>query len=154
MISKDILWKGILEDIFDDFLRYMIPNAEEIIDFEKGFVFLDKELNELFSADENAGTAHVDKLVQVYAKSGEEEWILVHVEVQGYYDNTFARRMFRYFTRIFEKYNKPVTAFAIFTDNQPGFFPSVYEYDFVGTRLTYKYNIFKVLEQARHLTPN
>ena len=30
---NDYLWKGVLEDIFDDFLRFMHPNADEIFDF-------------------------------------------------------------------------------------------------------------------------
>ncbi len=30
MQRNDYLWKGILEDIFDDFLRFMHPNADEI----------------------------------------------------------------------------------------------------------------------------
>ena len=36
MQKNDNLWKGILEDIFDDFLRFMHPNADEIFDFERG----------------------------------------------------------------------------------------------------------------------
>ena len=42
--KKDYLWKGILEDIFDDFLRFMYPNADEMFDFKRGITFLDKEL--------------------------------------------------------------------------------------------------------------
>ncbi len=48
MKRDDSLWKAILEDIFDDFLRFFIPNANEIFDMEKGFEFLDKELEQLF----------------------------------------------------------------------------------------------------------
>ncbi len=48
MKRDDTLWKGILEDIFDDFLRFMYPNADEIFDIGRGFEFLDKELEDLF----------------------------------------------------------------------------------------------------------
>jgi len=44
MQKKDYLWKGVLEDIFDDFLRFMHSNADEIFDFGRGIEFLDKEL--------------------------------------------------------------------------------------------------------------
>ncbi|MDM8173220.1 MULTISPECIES: hypothetical protein [Olivibacter] len=34
--KDDLLWKGILEEIFDDFLRFMHPKADEIYDLKKG----------------------------------------------------------------------------------------------------------------------
>jgi len=38
MISKDILWKGIIEDLFDDLLWYFLPDlAQNEVDFSKGF---------------------------------------------------------------------------------------------------------------------
>ncbi|WP_338876045.1 hypothetical protein WBJ53_10430 [Spirosoma sp. SC4-14] len=44
----DTLWKAILEDIFDDFLRYFIPDADTYFVMERGLEFLDKELEQLF----------------------------------------------------------------------------------------------------------
>jgi hypothetical protein len=46
-ISKDTLWKGIIENLVDDFIRYFFPNYFEEIDFERGFEFLDTELQKL-----------------------------------------------------------------------------------------------------------
>ncbi|QNL48123.1 hypothetical protein H8S90_15050 [Olivibacter sp. SDN3] len=46
--KDDLLWKGILEEVFDDFLRFMHGNADEVYDLDKGIVFLDKELEQLF----------------------------------------------------------------------------------------------------------
>jgi len=40
--AKDILWKGIIEDLFADFLRFFYAGADEIFDMERGFEFLDK----------------------------------------------------------------------------------------------------------------
>jgi hypothetical protein len=37
MKRDDILWKAALEDMFDDFLRFFFPNADEIFDFNKKF---------------------------------------------------------------------------------------------------------------------
>lgn len=39
---EDSLWKAILEDLFDDFLRFFISDANDIFDMERGFEFLDK----------------------------------------------------------------------------------------------------------------
>ena len=35
MKRNDILWKSILEDIFDDFLKFFFPNAEALFDLKK-----------------------------------------------------------------------------------------------------------------------
>lgn len=55
--------------------------------------------------------------------------------------------MFTYFYRIFERYRKPVTAIAILTDHYRSFRPSSFKYDFMGTSLTYTYNMYKIREQ-------
>ena len=78
----------------------------------------------------------VDKLVKVFTKDGQEQWILVHIEIQGYRDDRFAARMFTYFRRIYDRFEMPVTAFAIFTDGNHGFRPPAFSYEFRGTGLT------------------
>ncbi len=94
MKRDDTLWKGILENLFDDFLRFFFPDADKLFDIKKGFEFLDKELQQLFpSMDDMQSPKFVDKLVKVFTKTGKEEWLLVHIEVQGYEDKGFARRM-------------------------------------------------------------
>lgn len=54
--------------------------------------------------------------------------------------------MFQYYYRIFDKYHQPITAFAIFTDSHKSYHPSKYEQSYLGTRLTYQYNTYKVLD--------
>ncbi len=149
MNRDDSLWKAILEDIFDDFLRFFIPDADRIFDLHRGFLFLDKELEQLFPPDKDEyAPKHVDKLVQVFTREGNEEWILIHVEVQGYYEKTFSKRMFTYFSRIFDKYDRPITAFALLTDDVRSFRPDSFERSFLGTSLTYMFNSYKVLDQS------
>jgi hypothetical protein len=48
MIQNDYLWKGLLEEVFDDFLSFMYPDEAVLFDFAKGFEFLNKELSDLF----------------------------------------------------------------------------------------------------------
>jgi len=94
----DILWKGMLERVFDDFLRFVFSNADRRFDMQKGFTYLDKEMERLYQhPEEETNTRFLDKLVKVYTTDGKEKYLLVHVEVQGSYDNTFTARMFRYF---------------------------------------------------------
>ena len=148
MKRNDLLWKAALEDLFDDFLRFFYPDADTLFDLDKGFVYLDKELDQLFPPDgDNYAPRYVDKLVKVFTISGLEEWILIHVEVQGYTDNDFARRMFQYYYRILDQYDKPVTAFAIFADTNKKFHPNHYERAFLGTKIFYQFNTYKIIEQ-------
>jgi predicted transposase YdaD len=99
----DKLWKGAIEDLVVDFLRFFYQDADNIFDFSKKPEFLDKELEELFPDQKNT-TRHVDKLVKVWLKDGSVKWILIHCEVQGYGDKDFELRMFIYFYRIFRRY--------------------------------------------------
>ena len=48
MQEQDILWKGVLEEVFDDFLRFFYPEADKIFDLSRGITFLDKELAQLY----------------------------------------------------------------------------------------------------------
>jgi hypothetical protein len=110
-VPRDLLWKGILEDFFPEFLQYFFSNADEIFDFTKGVQFLDKELEQLFPEAKNKNR-RADKLAKVFLRDGTETWILAHVEVQGYVDKDFSLRMFQYYYRIKDKHKKPITAFA------------------------------------------
>jgi len=148
MKRNDILWKAALEDFFDDFLRFFYPDADKLFALDKDFEYLDKELEQLFPPEaDNYSPRYVDKLVKVFTLQGNEEWILIHVEVQGYTDNDFAKRMFQYYYRILDKYDKPITAFAILADANKNFHPKHYERDFLGTKIYYSFNTYKIIEQ-------
>lgn len=146
--KDDILWKGILEDVFDDFLRFVNPEASAVFNLDKGFEFLDKELEQVFPPENDEYSPKViDKLVKVFTKSGKEEWILVHVEVQGQYQKDFAQRMYTYFYRILDKYQKPIVAYAIFTEPNTKERPDYFAIDFMGTSLRYTFNTYKIANQ-------
>lgn len=145
----DELWKGILDDVFEDFLCFFFSNADEIFDFKKKFVFLDKEFNRLFPPEENtAGVRFVDKLVKVHLKNGHSRFILVHVEVQGNKGHEeLSSRMFRYFYRAKDKHNVSVTAFAVLVDDVKSYHPKIYKEEYLGTKLSYEFNTYKLLGQ-------
>ena len=147
MTKDDSLWKSLLEDVFDDLLRYLYPDADEIFDMERGFDFLDKELEDLFPELNEQHIRFVDKLVKVWLKNGKVRWILIHIEVQGRYDKKFAERMFIYFYRIRDKYHREITAWAILTDSNKKFVPTEYKESFLGTSISYQFNMLKAINQ-------
>jgi hypothetical protein len=114
-----------------------------MVDFSRGYSFLDKELQKI-SLPLRKGKRFVDKLVKVYLKSGEEKWILFHVEVQGQSAADFNERMFIYFYRIFDKYKVKIVSLGVITYPATGIFE--YRYEFFNTRLVYQYNVSKIEE--------
>jgi hypothetical protein len=147
-VSKDALWKGIIEDLFEEFMYYFFPAwALNEADFSRPFEFLDKELAEILLDSDN-GIRHADKLVKVYTKAGLELWCLIHVEIQGYKDVHFPERMYIYFSRIKEKYQHDILAFALYTDEHKDYHPQKYVYEYWGTKLEYSFNTFKLLSKT------
>jgi predicted transposase/invertase (TIGR01784 family) len=145
----DELWKGILDDVFEDFLRFFFSDADELFNFKKKFVFLDKEFNRFFPPEMNAvGVRFVDKLVKVYLKDGGSKFILVHVEVQGNKGHEdLGLRMFRYFYRTKDKHNTSITAFAVLIDDVKSYHPKSYKEEYLGTKLSYEFNTYKIFDQ-------
>ena len=89
--KNDILLKAAFEESFPDLLHFYFKNADTIFDIAKGFEFLDKELNELFPELKTKGGGRVaDMLVKTFLRNGKEEWILIHLEIQGEGTSTFA----------------------------------------------------------------
>jgi hypothetical protein len=147
MKRDDMLWKSVLEDVFDDFLRFFFSNADQLFNIGKEFEFLDKELGDLIPAEDMKSSKHIDKLIKIFTRRRKEPRILIHVEIQGYRDNGFEERMFTYFYRIRDRLRLRVIPIAILTDRSRGFRPEVYIYDCFGGSVQYKFNIYKIADQ-------
>src|SRR5881409_1875509 len=98
----DSPWKEALEQYFPDFLAFFFPLVHAEIAWEHGYEFLDTELERVVR-DATIGRRYADKLVKVFLRAGQETWLLIHVEIQGYPDPDFAQRMFVYYYRIFDR---------------------------------------------------
>lgn len=144
-IDKDELWKSIIEDLFEEFLHFFYPEFVDWVDFKQPFVFLNKELQRL-ELDTKSKGRRADLLVKIYLKDNTEVWMLIHVEVQGYEDTDFPRRMFVYKYRIFDRLNAPLTALAILTDGNASYHPKYYEEKTWNTTLRYDFATFKLLD--------
>jgi len=144
----DLLWKIILEPFFYDFLKFVDPILADTIDESKKPGFLDKELiSQVPNAQGGLDHRIVDKLVKLYTKSGAEEWILCHLEVQHSYNKDFAERMYFYFHSIYQKFKKPITTYAIFTESSELERNNVFKIDFGATKLVYEFNTYKIALQ-------
>lgn len=125
-MDYDSPWKEALELYFPAFLALFLPDAHADIDWTRGHVFLDKELQRLLPKAAR-GRKYVDKLVKVWRKDGREAWVLIHVEVQTQRDTDFAKRMYDYNTRIADRYNRTVVSLAVLADDDADWRPDRYE---------------------------
>lgn len=145
MLTRDKLWKGIFEDFFPEAIAFFFPDFVNLIDWSRGFEMLDKEQKQIFPESEESHR-RVDILTKVWLLDGSEQWILIHIEVQGYHDDNFAQRMFIYFYRLTDRYNVPVSALALLTDPDKKWKPNRYLAQSMNTTLLYEFPLFKLAD--------
>ena len=138
-------WKDIIEDFTEEFFEFYFPDVHAAVDFTEPVKFLDKELREIVTESEVAGR-EADKLIEVRLKAGGTEWVLVHVEVQGYPDPGFAERMFIYHYRVYDRYRRDIVSLAVLTDADPGFRPADFRRSLLGCEVTFTFPSVKVID--------
>ena len=89
----DSPWKEALDFYFEPFMAFFFPQADDDIDWAKGYESLDKELQEIIR-DAETGRRFADKLVKVWLRSGDETFLFVHVEIQSQFQVDFAKRVY------------------------------------------------------------
>ena len=143
--DHDSPWKGALEVFFRPFMEFLYPQVGALIDWQKPVEFLDKELQKITRSAKNS-RRYADKLVKVQFSNGSEQWILIHIEVQGAPETDFAERMFIYYYRIRDRYQKPVVSLAVLTDTRPDFRPNHYSNEIAGCSLRFEFATVKLLD--------
>lgn len=141
----DTAWKEILEQYFPDFLAYCLPRFYQIVNWDKGWESMDTELHAI-TKDNLTGTRIVDKLFRVTLNNGENQLVLIHIDVQGEPENHFAKGMFTYSIRSFDRHDKPILSCAVLTDDNPAWRPSFYEIGVGGSKLRLDFLVIKLLD--------
>jgi len=141
----DSPWKEALARYLPDFLALFFPQVHAQIDWERGYMLLDKELQQV-TRDADLGRRLADTLVQVWRRDGIDVWVLIHIEVQGTPERDFARRMFVYYYRIFDRYERPVMSVAVLADEQADWRPARFAQDLWGCAVEMRYPVVKLLD--------
>lgn len=144
----DSPWKEAVEQYFSQFLHFYFPQVHAEIDWQQPYTILDKELLAVVR-DAELGTRFVDKLVRVTRRSGDPEWIYLHLEVQGAPQEKFAERMFVYHYRLYDRYRKPIASLALLTDDRVNWRPDNFGYDICGCRLKLCFPIAKLIDWSQ-----
>jgi hypothetical protein len=145
MTDYDSPWKEALDAYFQPFLELCFPALAAKIDWSTAPKMLDKELMQIAPQSE-LGLRTVDKLVEVKLLSDTVAWLLVHLEVQSQRDADFTQRMFVYFYRVRDKYNKRVVSLAVLGDGEAAWCPDRYQESNFGCELDFKFPIVKLLD--------
>jgi hypothetical protein len=141
----DSPWKTLLEHYFQAFLEWFFPAVAADVDWGRSFEFLDKELQKV-TRQAALGRRYADKLVKVWRRSGEETWVLVHVEIQAQPETAFAERMFVYYYRLFDRYRLPLASLAVLADEQADWRPAGYWQQLWGCRAGLEFPAVKLLD--------
>jgi hypothetical protein len=90
----------------------------------------------------------VDKLVKVWRKDGVEEWVLIHVEIQHTSEDEFSQRMFVYYYRLLDRYNRKVASLAVLGDDRADWRPDRYNSELWDCEVVFRFPIVKLLDWA------
>ncbi|BAY25691.1 hypothetical protein NIES2100_54970 [Calothrix sp. NIES-2100] len=113
-IDHDRLFKELLTTFFIEFIELFLP--EILVYLERDSLeFLDKEV----FTDVTAGVRYEADLIVKVKFREQESYFLIHVENQAYKQPDFDKRMFRYFSRLYEKFDLPVYPVVIFSYDYP-----------------------------------
>ncbi len=145
MSDYDSPWKEALDRYFRPFLTIFFPLVHADIDWSRGYELLDKELQGVVR-DAELGRRYADMLVKVWLKDSAECWILIHVEIQGRYEADFAKRIYVYNHRIFDKYDREVISLVILADDSPGWRPRSFHTDRWGCKVGIAFEPVKLLD--------
>lgn len=141
----DSPWKDILDLQFEEFMAFFFADAHAQIDWRAGHEFLDKELQKI-TLDAALGRRVVDKLVKVQLQNGQEQWVLVHVEVQTQPALGFPERMFVYHYRIRDRFGARCATFGVLADDTPSWRPAEFRDELLGTELVMRFSTAKLLD--------
>lgn len=148
--SHNSAWKDILDVYFREFMEFFYPEIADKIDWIANYESLDTE-HQTIAIDASIGKRFVDKLFKVKTLQGQEEVILIHIEIQGKKEGEFPLRLFQYYYRLFEKHGHSILTLAILTDGNSNWHPMNYQTQVLGLPiLSFNFHTNKLLDfQAR-----
>jgi Domain of unknown function (DUF4351) len=135
-IDHDSAFKLLLTTFFVEFVDLFCPDLRhqivpESVEFLPQEVFLDPTTAIAVQTQDPDRAEKQKRILDIAAKvrirsdsplaaRGEEDvFIIVHVDPQSTREANFERRMFRYFSRLHDRYNLPVYPIALFTFDAP-----------------------------------
>lgn len=143
----DSPWKDAVDKYFMELLQFYFPISHAQIDWTIPYVNLDTELRALMR-DSESGKRIVDKLMRVTLLTGKQEFVFINIEIQGYTEAEFSKRVFVCHYRIFDFFDGPVASLVVLADKSSAWSPKVFSYDVLGCKMTFEFPSVKLNEYA------
>jgi hypothetical protein len=126
-------------------MQFFFPHIYDEIDWSRGYDFLDQELQQVVR-DAELGKRLADKLVKVWKHGGEETWVLIHAEIQNQEESDFSKRIFVYYYRLLDRYDRPIVSLAILGDDRKSWRPQPYQAELWGCEVNFRFPIVKLMD--------
>ena len=85
-------------------------------------------------------------MVEVRRIDGQEEWVLLHIEVQSSPDKELEQRLYQYHHRLVDRYGRRCATLVILADEDEKWHPVRYEEELWGCRVVFEFLTCKLLE--------
>jgi hypothetical protein len=140
----DGAWKEALRRFLRAFLAMYFPVEFAAIDWTVEPEWCDKELSQVIG---QAGKRNrrVDVLVKVRLLDGQEQWILVHLEIQSSYEEEFAARISLYNAGISWLCQRRVVTLVVLADLRRGWVPDEDHFQVGGFESRLKFPVCKLI---------
>ncbi|MCA9793812.1 MAG: Rpn family recombination-promoting nuclease/putative transposase [Candidatus Eremiobacteraeota bacterium] len=106
---------------------------------------LDKELRAI-TREAEKGPRECDLLLQVRLLNGQSGWFYFQVEVQAQHDKHFARRVYVYNYRVFDRFGEDVCSLAILADTSASWRPDRHTWQRFGCCLDFRFPTVKLTD--------
>ena len=118
----DGAWKDALRCHLPSFVEKYFPAVHAAIDWTEPLEWLDKEVSQVL-AQPYRRNREVDVLVKARLRSGHEQWILMHLEIQSSYEEGFEARLARYNGGLFWVFGERVVTLVVLADLRKDWLP-------------------------------
>ena len=142
----DGVWKEALREHLAEFVEKYFPTEHAAIDWSHEPQWYDKELSQVLGQS-GQRNRRVDLLARVRLQNGQEQWILLHVEIQTSYEPDFAVRISLYNAGLYWVFKRRVLTLVVLADLTRGWRPEedVFQVGTFESRL--KFPVCKLIER-------
>ena len=145
-INYDESWKYILTTLFKSGLDFFYNELFVLVDFTKPVEFIESKLTNLDVGDHN-NYKNVDKLIKCSLLDGNEQHILLHIEIEANNPYNIAQRMFIYYCALKLKFpNIEIQSLIIYLGEENPINWHLYNYKFLLLEITYKCKYFNITD--------
>jgi hypothetical protein len=142
-------WQDIIALDFDAFMAFFFPKVHQLIDWSRGYEFMDNELQKVVS-DAEMKPRLADKLAKVWLKNDPTAALYIHLKVQGQKDKLFEQQIFIDSCRLFERYGPSIISLAILGDAETDWHPKSYSYGLAaGSKMSFRFPTVKLIDYRK-----